>query len=71
MALPTNRAIATGSRDTACNLYNAEVALHIARQSGVDTWITAAYDRLHLAILEDSAADRDERDTSWTTPSPK
>ena len=31
-------------------LYDAETALHAARQSGVDVWITAAYDRLHDAI---------------------
>jgi hypothetical protein len=37
-------------------LYDAEVALHIARQSRVESWIAAAYDRLHAAILEHSAA---------------
>jgi len=31
-------------------LYDAEVALHIARQSGVDKWIGAAGDRLHDAV---------------------
>jgi hypothetical protein len=31
-------------------LYDAEVALHIARQTGVDSWVAAAYDRLHVAI---------------------
>jgi len=31
-------------------LYDAETVLHAARQSGVDAWITAAYDRLHDAI---------------------
>jgi len=31
-------------------LYEAEVALHTARQSGVDPWIRAATDRLHEAI---------------------
>jgi hypothetical protein len=37
-------------------LYDAEVALHTARQSRVDAWIAAAYDRLHAAIAEHRAA---------------
>lgn len=47
---PTNRAelVATARR----RLYDAETALHAARQSGVDAWVAAAYDRLHDAILE-------------------
>jgi hypothetical protein len=40
----------------AVRLYDAEVALHIARQSGVDQWIAAAYDRLHLALVEHAVA---------------
>lgn len=32
-------------------LYEAETALHTARQTGVDPWIRAAADRLHEAIL--------------------
>jgi hypothetical protein len=31
-------------------LYDAEVALHIAPQSGVDSWIRAAAERLHEAV---------------------
>ena len=31
-------------------LYDAEVALHTARQTHVDQWISAAYDRLHEAV---------------------
>jgi len=31
-------------------LYDAEVALHIARQTGVDAWMRAAADRLHDAV---------------------
>lgn len=31
-------------------LYDAEVALHIARQAGVDAWVRAAADRLHDAV---------------------
>lgn len=36
--------------DTAARLYDAEVNLHHARQSGIDPWISAAYDHLHLAL---------------------
>jgi hypothetical protein len=32
-------------------LYSAEIALHDARQSGVDAWMRAAADRLHAAVL--------------------
>jgi hypothetical protein len=35
---------------TARELYEAEVALHHARQSGVDRWVGAAADRLHIAL---------------------
>ena len=38
--------------DAARHLYEAEFALHIARQSGIDAWIAAAYDRLHPAVVE-------------------
>ena len=34
---------------TARELYEAEVALHHARQSGVDRWVGAAGDHLHIA----------------------
>lgn len=37
-------------------LYDAETALHAARQSGVDAWVAAAYDRLHEAIIQHAAA---------------
>jgi hypothetical protein len=37
-------------------MYDAEVALHIARQTGVDAWVSAAYNRLHEAIAQHSAA---------------
>jgi len=37
-------------------LYDAEAALHIARQTGVYAWIGAAYDRLHEAIADHIAA---------------
>jgi hypothetical protein len=42
--------------DAARRMYEAEVALHIARQTGVDAWIGAAYDRLHEAIAAHTAA---------------
>jgi hypothetical protein len=34
----------------ATRMYDAEVALHAARQSQVDSWVAAAYDRLHEAV---------------------
>jgi hypothetical protein len=37
-------------------MYEGELALHTARQSGVDEWVVAAYRRLHDAIGEHSAA---------------
>jgi hypothetical protein len=37
-------------------LFDAEGALHIAHQTRVDSWIAAAYDRLHEAIMEYEAA---------------
>ena len=41
---------------TACHLYDAECALHVARQAHVDAWITAASDRLHQALADQLAA---------------
>ena len=38
------------------HLYDAETALHIARQTGVGAWIGAAYDRLSEAIAGHTAA---------------
>jgi hypothetical protein len=35
--------------DAARELFKAELALHDARMSGVDTWIAAAADHLHRA----------------------
>jgi len=37
-------------------MYDAEVAVHAARQAHVDAWISAAYRQLHEAILEHAAA---------------
>jgi hypothetical protein len=53
-AAPDGRQAAVS--EAALRLYDAEVALHIARQTGVDAWISAAYDRLHEAIVSHSAA---------------
>jgi hypothetical protein len=41
------------------HLYEAECALHAARQSHVDAWIAAAGDRLHEALVEHLAAEAD------------
>jgi hypothetical protein len=38
------------------HVYDAECALHAARQTQVDAWISAASDKLHQAILELDAA---------------
>ena len=43
---------ATTARDHAAHvLYEAELALHDAHQSHIDAWITAASDRLHVAVV--------------------
>jgi hypothetical protein len=34
----------------ACRLYDAECAVHAARQTGVDAWVAAASDALHRAL---------------------
>jgi len=34
------------------HMYEAEVTLHAARMADVDSWVAAAYDRLHEAIAE-------------------
>jgi hypothetical protein len=52
----TVAAIDEREADAARRLYDAEIALHIARQTGVDAWISAAYDRLHEAIAAHTAA---------------
>lgn len=39
------------------HVHCAEMALHDAEQSHVDSWVRAAADRLHDAILELLAAD--------------
>jgi len=58
MTIETSVAIAAQDQrraaigEAARHLYDAESALHIARQSGVGTWISAAYDRLSEAIAD-------------------
>jgi len=42
--------------DAALHLYEADFALYIDRQSGLDAWVAAAYDRLHEAVLAYDAA---------------
>lgn len=43
-------------RAAARRLYEAELAVHAARQSRVDRWVAAAMDRLHEAVVEHLAA---------------
>lgn len=38
--------------DIARRVYDAEMALHVARQTNVDCWISAASDRLHEALVD-------------------
>ena len=57
--------------DAARRLYDAEGALRIARQTGVGAWIGAAYDRLHEAIVDHTAAvDALEGITQTLSPRP-
>ena len=57
VVLLRNAASRRALADAATRLYDAEVALHIARQTGVDAWVAAAYDRLHNAICEHRVAE--------------
>lgn len=41
----------TDAEQAARRLYDAETALHAARQTAVDAWIAAAADGLHEAVL--------------------
>jgi hypothetical protein len=41
------------------DLYESELALHAARQSGVDEWVRAAGEHLHRAVMALAAADAD------------
>jgi hypothetical protein len=50
-------------RAAAGRVYDAECALHQARQSHVDAWVTAAADKLHLAVGEYLAVVADTQST--------
>ena len=53
-------------------MYEAEVALHIARQAGVGAWAAAAYNRLHEAVAEHSDALAQLRSSPiFTAPGPE
>jgi hypothetical protein len=54
--IPTASTTPPRVADTAARLYDAEVNLHYARQSGIDPWILAAYDHLHLALQAHQAS---------------
>ncbi len=55
-AAPAPDRLQAAVNDAARHLYDAEAALHIARQAGVGSWISAAYDRLHEAVVGHLAA---------------
>ncbi len=40
---------------TACHLYHAGCALHVAHRTHVDAWITAVSGRLHEAVTDNLA----------------
>lgn len=46
----------TACQEAAGKLYDAESALHAARDADVDSWTAAAYDKLHAAIEAHLAA---------------
>ena len=49
--VPMNTTIAQDVETAARRMYDAECALHIAHQTGVDQWVKAAGDRLHEAVV--------------------
>lgn len=55
--ISTYQQAVTARELAAAALYRAELALHVARQTEVDEWIGAAYDRLHVAVVELTAAE--------------
>jgi hypothetical protein len=55
-------------RVAASRLYDAECALHIAHQSGVDAWIAAASAKLHDAVVEHLAAVAEQSATAQPAP---
>ena len=63
MVTTLNMEVHNRLRVSASRLYDAECALHQARQTQVDAWVAAAADKLHLAIGEYLAAVADARST--------
>jgi hypothetical protein len=57
--------------EAARRLYDAEIALHIARQTGVGAWISAAYDRLHEAVVAHNAATAFPQSRPRESPQPR
>ena len=54
---PSGTAVSSnGVVEAADRLYCAECALHAAFESHVDSWISAAYERLHEAVADHVAA---------------
>jgi hypothetical protein len=51
-------------------MFDAENALHTARQAHVDEWASAAYDRLHEAIAAHTAALIEQAGGTIDTTSP-
>ena len=52
----TRRNLSASAAVAAGRVHEAELALHAARSAGVDAWVAAAYDHLHIAMLEYLAA---------------
>jgi hypothetical protein len=50
VATATARDAGNAVQAAADRLYDAECAVHAARQAGVDAWVAAASDTLHRAI---------------------
>lgn len=57
LAAPVEDRVAIAAR----HMYEAEITLHAARQAHIDTWIAAASDKLHQAIVEHLTALGDQR----------
>lgn len=60
-ATTSGPSLAAAGRDARCataaaRLYDAESALHAARVTGVDAWVSAAYTKLHVAVVQYEAA---------------
>ena len=51
-----------------CHPYDAECALHVAHQTHVDAWITAASDRLHEAATDNLESSHTATPTTEKAP---